>query len=121
MSARAALWALDRLEALLAPLAEVEAKSRPPWAHWLATSREVDCVVPEHGIMAFPYVVGARESRELARRLQREHQVDVVPGEFFGAPGFVRVCFGVPEATLVEGLARLERGLAALRAEGALG
>lgn len=121
MSARAALWALERLEVLLLPLRAVEARSRPPWAHWLATSSEVECVVPERGIMAFPYVVGARESRELARRLQREHQVDVVPGEFFGAPGFVRVCCGVPAETLVEGIGRLERGLAALRAEGAIG
>ena len=50
------------------------------------------------------------DTRALAEHLAREHGVDVVPGEFFGLPGHLRVGCGVPAATLEEGLARLSAG-----------
>jgi aspartate/methionine/tyrosine aminotransferase len=112
---RAGVAALGRLPELLQPLAVVARESRPPWERWLASTPGVEAVVPEFGIIAFPRVAEAPDTVALGEHLAAEHRVDVVPGEFFGAPGHVRVGCGVPRATLEEGLARLARGIAAFR------
>jgi len=112
---RAGTAALARLPELLAPLRVVERESRPIWARWLNSTEGIDCVVPEHGIIAFPRVAGVSDTLALAEFLVREFKVDVVPGEFFGKPGHVRVGCGLPPDKLVEGLSRLERGIRAFR------
>jgi aspartate/methionine/tyrosine aminotransferase len=111
----AGLRALDALPTLLQPLRRVEAESRPHWERWLTQSPLVDTVLPEFGIIAFPRIHGVADTRALVRYLQAECEVDVTPGEFFGAPGHLRIGCGVPEATLTEGLARLEAGIQAWR------
>lgn len=108
---RAARLALDRLPQLLEPVARIERESRPLWKHWLEHTPGVEAIVPEFGIIAFPRIAGAGDTLALAEYLVREHQVDVVPGEFFGLPGHLRLGCGVPAATLAEGLGRLARGL----------
>jgi len=115
-SLRGAQRALEHLPELQRPLREIEAKSRPHWERWLRETPGIDAVVPEFGIIAFPRVEGIHNTAALVPFLQKEFQVDVVPGEYFGRPGHLRVGCGVPEATLVEGLARLGRGLDAWRA-----
>jgi aspartate/methionine/tyrosine aminotransferase len=45
-------------------------------------------------------VRSAPDTLALCEQLVREHQVDVVPGEFFGRPGHVRVGCGVAPALL---------------------
>lgn len=111
----AARVALDHLPRLLAPLRRIEVESRPHWERWLRGTAGISATVPEHGIIAFPRIEGVDDTRALTKFLQDEHQVDTVPGEYFGAPGYLRVACGVPEATLREGLARLTRGIAAWR------
>lgn len=118
-SLRAGLYALDHLPELLAPLHRVERESRPPFERWLRETPGVEATVPPFGIMAFPRVEGVDDTLALAEALTREHQVDVVPGEFFGRAGHLRVSCGVPGATLVEGLERLTAGLAAYRSRSA--
>jgi len=113
---RAGAAALARLAALRAPLDRVERESRPIWARWLASTSGIEAFVPEHGIIAFPRVDGVEDTLALSEHLVAEHGVDVVPGEFFGAPGHVRVGCGLPPARLEEGLARLDRGIRAFRA-----
>jgi aspartate/methionine/tyrosine aminotransferase len=113
---RAGKLALDRLPALLEPLARIERESRPLWKRWLENTAGVAASVPEFGIIAFPRIEGAEDTLALCEHLVREHQVDVVPGEFFGLPGHVRVGCGVPAATLEIGLERLTRGLESWRA-----
>jgi len=109
----AARRALDQLERLTLALRRVEAESRPHLVRWLERSRSVEGLVPPFGILSFPRVRGVPDTRALQRFLAAEWGVDVVAGEDFAAPGFLRVCCGVPEATLVEALARLEDGLSA--------
>ena len=115
---RAGLRALNDLPRLLQPLRRIERESRPLWERWLVESDVVESFVPGHGLIAFPRVVGVDDTRSLVTHLQSKHGVDVVPGEFFGAPGHVRVGCGVPVESLREGLARLEHGIRDYRAGG---
>jgi aspartate/methionine/tyrosine aminotransferase len=113
---RAGRLALDRLEELLRPLRTIERESRPMWERWLTGTEGIRCVVPEFGIIAFPRIEGVEDTIALSEFLALEHQVDAVPGEFFGLPGHLRIGCGVPAATLEVGLARLDRGIRAFRA-----
>lgn len=70
--------------------------------------------LPPHGCMYFPRVVGVEDTRALARRLLEDFDVLVAPGEYFGAPGHVRIGFGSDPAAVDRGLSRLRAGLSAL-------
>lgn len=109
--------ALDHLEELSQPIRRVEAESRPHWERWLRDTPGIDAVVPEFGLNSFPRIEGVADTAALTVFLQREHQVDVVPGEYFGRAGHLRVSCGVPEETLKEGLERLTRGIEAWRVQ----
>ncbi len=112
----AGLRALDHLPDLLQPVHRVASESRPVFERWLHETSCVAGTLGDHGIIAFPRVHGVDDTAALAAYLQAEHQVDVVPGEYFGKPGHIRVGFGVPVETLREGLTRLEQGILAFRA-----
>ena len=75
--------------------------------------------------LAFPKVHAWGDETALAQRLLTEFRVAIVPGapRWFGegAKGHIRLTFATSEAILREGLARLARGLAALRRTGAPG
>ncbi|MFN0241904.1 MAG: pyridoxal phosphate-dependent aminotransferase [Planctomycetota bacterium] len=114
---RAGVRALERLDDLLRPLAVIEHESRPIWERWLRETPGVKASVPEFGIIAFPLIEGVNDTLALAEFLAAEHEVDVVPGEFFGTPGHLRIGCGVPAETLRVGLERLTAGLAAWRAK----
>ena len=77
----------------------------------------VSCVEPEGAFYAFPSVRGLL-GRRLAGRLVTssadvaevavdEVQVAVVPGEAFGAPGFLRMSYALGEGAIAEGVTRL--------------
>jgi len=114
-SLSAALVALDKLPELLQPLRQVECHSRPHLDRWLSETEGIEAHVPPFGIIAFPRVVGVQDTLALAEHLASEFGVDVVPGEYFGLPGHIRVGCGMPEATLVEGLVRLSDGIRSWR------
>jgi aspartate/methionine/tyrosine aminotransferase len=107
--------ALEQIDALRAPYERLRAEGRPLLARWLAETPGVESSVPEHGLIAFPRLRGIEDTHAFQRRAVREHGVDVVPGEYFGAPGHVRVGYGVEPAVLGEALARLTRAIAAAR------
>lgn len=109
----AARHALERLPRLLEPLRQVEQESRPHLVRWLEETAGVRAFVPPYGIISFPRIEGVRDTVALQRFLADSYGVDVVAGEYFGAPGHLRVACGVPEATLVEGLVRLGDGIRA--------
>jgi aspartate/methionine/tyrosine aminotransferase len=67
--------------------------------------------VPEYGCIYFPRIVGFDDTLALAERLWRRSGLITAPGEFFGAPGHMRLGFGGDAAALDEGLARLHRAL----------
>lgn len=113
----AGVFALQQLDQLGAKARELQLESKPILDHWLRTSPHIEAFVPTHGLVAFPRVRGVVDTHALAERLVREAQVDVVPGEFFGAPGHLRVACGLPPAELTAALARLSACLASHVAE----
>ena len=83
----------------------------------------VTCVEPQGGFYAFPNLSPylGREiptTLELGRRLLEDKHVAVVPGEGFGAPGYVRISFARPLEELREGVRRIAEFLAERAAPG---
>ena len=76
-----------------------------------------DCEAPDGGMFVFPSVrrllteFGWDSSTELVDRLIDEG-VAVVPGEAFGAPDRVRICYAVDEHTLETAISRIVSALA---------
>ncbi|HXF95580.1 MAG TPA: aminotransferase class I/II-fold pyridoxal phosphate-dependent enzyme [Gemmatimonadales bacterium] len=66
---------------------------------------------PEAGAICFVRYRPAVSGLELVEKLRAEHSVLLVPGEHFGAPGYLRFGYGGDLAALEEALAETERGL----------
>jgi aspartate aminotransferase len=79
----------------------------------------VSCVLPDGAFYCFPDVHGllghplagrtSQTTAELAAHLLDAALVAVVPGEAFGAPGYLRLSCAIADEDLDEGLARLAR------------
>jgi len=72
---------------------------------------ETEGVSAELGVAPFCLISykGKSESVSLAREILTRTGVLVSPGDFFGAPGALRLCFTVDEGTLGRGLANLSK------------
>lgn len=80
----------------------------------------VTCPVPQGAFYVFPDVGAAIDGRAgdgtaLCRQLLEREQVIAVPGEAFGAPGYLRLSYATSVERIDEGLRRLERFFAAAR------
>lgn len=75
----------------------------------------VSLVPPRGAFYAFPDVsqlcrhADVPSSAEFCRRLLAEESVSTIPGEAFGAPGFLRISYATSEQNLREGLQRMAR------------
>lgn len=78
---------------------------------WAAGMPELALPGPARATVAFPRVKGASDTRAMTEALQREHDVAVVPGYFFGEPANIRISLAGRPDVLREGLARLTRFL----------
>jgi aspartate/methionine/tyrosine aminotransferase len=77
----------------------------------------ITCLEPQGAFYCFPNVTGLlgrsiagttpTSSLEFADLVLSEANVALVPGEAFGAPGYVRLSFALGDADLVEGISRL--------------
>ena len=82
----------------------------------------VTCVEPEGAFYAFPSVKGLLGRTIAGRRVQSsselcdvvidEAKVAIVPGEAFGAPGYLRMSYALGDAELEDGVTRLAKLLA---------
>jgi len=70
---------------------------------------------PMHGCIYFPRLAGIEDTAGFAISAAREQGVYVAPGEYFGAPGHIRIGFGQPADKLREALQRLTAALQAHR------
>ena len=109
------LSAVERMRAAFA-------KRRLTMATMLDAIDGVSCPVPEGAFYCFPSVRGllGRELRgrrpassaELAAVMLDEAEVAVVPGEAFGAPGYLRLSYALGDQDLAEGVERIAKLLA---------
>ena len=79
----------------------------------------IHCLKPESTFYAFPNISSTGlSSWDLAKYLVSEHRVAVVPGSIFGSAGegYLRLSFAASMEQLKEGIVRIGRGVAALRA-----
>jgi aspartate/methionine/tyrosine aminotransferase len=84
------------------------------WRAWTADGL-IAGALPPFGCIAFPRLPGIMDTTEFADQLAAETGVLVAPGEYFGAPGHVRIGFALPTPALERGLAALDLALRAAR------
>ena len=119
VSQRAALAAVEGPLDAVVEMRSAFDRRRLTALEMLNACKGVTCLEPQGAFYAFPNFTGllgvelngrtAATTQELAALLLDEIQIAVVPGEAFGAPGYVRVSFALSDEDLVEGLSRLQR------------
>ena len=67
--------------------------------------------LPDHGCIAFLRLPGIDDTKRFSGWLAQECGTVVVPGEYFGAPGHIRIGFGIEPDALELGLQMLTKGL----------
>ncbi len=116
---RAAIAALSGDLTAVAAMREAFDRRRRTMVRMLNEIPGVDCPEPTGAFYAYPSVkgllgreVGGRAigtSAELAELILDEAEVAVVPGEAFGAPGYLRLSYALGDDDLVEGVARIQK------------
>jgi aspartate/methionine/tyrosine aminotransferase len=116
---RAALAAVSGDLSAVAMMREAFARRGRTMHRMLSETNGVTCLEPQGAFYCFPSfesLLGreingrvAHDTMQLADLILSEAKVAVVPGEAFGAPGFVRLSFALSDAELEEGIARLQR------------
>jgi aspartate aminotransferase len=74
----------------------------------------ITCTAPQGAFYIFPDIsahlnTGAPDSATVARQLLEKESVALVPGEGFGAPGYLRISYAASMERIDEGLRRLAR------------
>jgi len=106
--------ALARRTRLLARTRSILRRNRPLLARFLRQTPSLEAVSPDGGLIIFPRVRNVRDTAAFAERALTEHGVCVVPGEFFGAAGHIRIGIGLKDhRRTAEGFRRLQVALEA--------
>jgi len=123
VSQQAALAALEGGLGAVEAMRSVFDRRRETMHRMLNECEGVTCVEPEGAFYAFPSVRGligrtlagrrVGSSLELTEIAIDEAKVAIVPGEAFGAPGFLRLSYALGDIELVEGITRLQKLFAA--------
>jgi len=111
----------SHLDRYRAPGADLLERNRPQLAEFakrLGADGLVRGEPPRCGCLYFPRMVAIDDTLRLAEWLVSEHRVLVTPGEFFSAPGYVRLSCFAGGSDFGEALSRLEEGLRAYPGRG---
>jgi aspartate/methionine/tyrosine aminotransferase len=103
LDAQAGCVAFDHM-ATLRDLAWDAYRRKFPIVRDWAASVGLEIVDPGAGITAVVRLPRGMDSLAIATRLFERDQVLVPPGEMFGIPGWLRISFSIPDASLREGL-----------------
>lgn len=114
VSQYAAVGALQREDEFVKTTTS-EFKKRRDLIYSLLTKIEgIKCVKPEGAFYIFPEVsafLKGQTTEALSDFLLDKKKVLVIPGEGFGAPGFIRLSFALSEEKIKEGIRRIQDGL----------
>lgn len=107
-----ALKALEEWEQSRAAIAEMLVhfdRRRKMLLDGLAAIPGIECPRAQGAFYLFPDISGlGLSANEFATRLLESQQVAVVPGEGFGAPGYIRLSYATSDEILEKGLKRIE-------------
>jgi len=108
----AALEALRGSQDTVLAMREAFDKRRQKMVSMLQTAPGLVCLEPEGAFYVFPDVTGLLGDRyptseALAEGLIEEEGIAVVPGESFGAPGFIRLSYALSDEDLERGVTRM--------------
>ncbi len=119
---KAALAALTGPQQPVADMRDAFDRRRRTMYDALSAMEGIECLVPQGAFYAFPDCsglmgrsLGGRKvlnTIQLADTFLEEIKVAVVPGEAFGAPGFVRFSYALSDQDLAKGMQRLSNFLA---------
>lgn len=90
------------------------ARCRPRFQAWFDAMKVeglMGGMLPDDGCICFPSLPGIDDTRAFSEWLIGRSGVIVAPGEYFGAPGHIRIGFCQTDDKLEAGLRGLERGL----------
>ncbi len=107
---------LDEIEAYDAHWQHVLACNRSLLVTIAAELREeglLEGEVPEHGCIFFPRLSRVQDTQAFAAWAWERYSVGIAPGEFFGAPGYVRIGFGLEPQAFAVGIEAFARALRA--------
>jgi aspartate/methionine/tyrosine aminotransferase len=118
----AALTAISGDLAAAHTMREAFDRRRMTMVKMLREIQGVICPEPRGAFYVFPSVrgligrtiggVNISSSAQLAEVILEQAEVAVVPGEAFGAPGYVRLSYALSDDDLVEGVGRIQRLIA---------
>ncbi len=112
ISQEAALAALTKEDSSIGEMKKEFEKRRDYMAKRIEAIDKISCVKPEGAFYCFVDVSEVNKNTlELADKLLDDVKVAVVPGEGFGAPGFIRLSFATSMENIKEGLDRIEKWL----------
>jgi aspartate/methionine/tyrosine aminotransferase len=115
---RAALAAIEAPQDCVREMVATYDKRRRIVHEGLNAVNGIKSLKPESTFYAFPNIKSfGLSSWDLAKYLVKEHKVAVVPGSIFGkgGEGYVRLSFAASIEQLKEGIARIRRGVEALK------
>lgn len=108
----AAVEAINGPQDTVVAMRESFDKRRQTMLSMLADAPGIDCVEPAGAFYVFPNVAGVLNdtypsSETLAEGLLEEAGVAVVPGDSFGATGFLRLSYALSDTDLEKGVSRM--------------
>jgi len=109
----AALEALTGPQDALQKMMDVYTRRRDLMVTGLRSIDGITCAKPSGAFYVFPGVtglysrLGVKDSVGVAKELLTRARIATVPGEAFGAPGYLRFSYALSEARIEEGLGRL--------------
>ena len=107
-------FAFRHLDEISAGTAERLARNRALFNEFISSRGDLDCMIAEHGITAFPSWEGG-DTERLDGLLRTKYDTSIVPGRWFEMPDRFRVGLGGPTEIVEEGLARIGSALDELK------
>jgi len=106
-----ALYCLRNINKLISRTKIIEGKSLSIIKNWMATESRLQWVEPDGGIVCFLRLPQGVNSRKFQQHLLKKYDTAVVPGDFFGTPGYIRVAGGIKASILQKGLKNISAAL----------
>jgi aspartate/methionine/tyrosine aminotransferase len=107
---RLACIAFDHIDEVIGDNWTMLERNREQWNSFVQSRNDVECMLAQHGITAFPrWTCG--ETERLEAHLRERYGTSVVPGRWFEMPEHFRIGFGLNPDDFKEGLRRLGSAL----------